>query len=137
MTGERRTGDSSSRRWNRTCDSLLNVHVRPESDVVGQIPADVFWIRIDRDLIGVPEPIVAEPQIGWRHIKEEAAKPEAAGTASFEPKEIARRETTLETTVLPWMIEVVMHVATTGVMANPVTIRMHVRRIRMSLAVTE
>jgi hypothetical protein len=46
-------------------------------------------------------------------------------------------EAAVETTVLKGMIEVVVAVATTGVMSNPASVRVHVRRIRVSLAVTE
>ncbi len=45
---------------------VLDVHVRAQPDVVGQVPSHVIGIDIDHDLIGVPQPVIAEGEIVLR-----------------------------------------------------------------------
>jgi hypothetical protein len=113
------------------------VDVLAQPDVIGQVPSHVIRIAVDRDLIGVPQPVAGEGVIVRRDIEEEPAEPETARTAAGEPKEVAGPEAASETTMRPRMIEVVMGVPTTRVMSNPAAVRMHVRRIGVSCAVTE
>ena len=94
-------------------------------------------IVVDHDLIGVPQPIVDEGVVVRRDVEEEPAKPETSRTAAAEPEDMTAPEAAGETTMRPRMIEAVMAVATTGVMSNPPAVRVHVRRIGMSFAVTE
>lgn len=102
---------------------ILDVHVRAQPDVVGQVPSHVIGIDIDHDLIGIPQPVIAEGEIVLRHIEEEPAEPEAPGASATQPKDIARSESTSETTVLPRVIEMIVIVAPARAMPDPAAVR--------------
>ena len=113
------------------------MHVGAQPGVIGQVPALVIRVVVDHDLIGVPQPITGEGEIVRRDAEEEPVEPEPSRTTAPEAKDMSSAEAAVETTVLPWMIEVVVPVVTTRVMTNPAAVRVHMRRIRMSIAVTE
>jgi hypothetical protein len=97
----------------------------------------VIRVVVDHDLIGVPQPIAGEGEIVRRDTEEEPVEPETSRATAPEAKGMSPAEAAVETTVLPGMIEVVLAVVTTRVMTNPAAVRVHMRRIRMSIAVTE
>ena len=43
---------------------IHHMHISSEAHIVGKIPSDMVRIRVDDDLIRVPEPVRAECQIG-------------------------------------------------------------------------
>jgi hypothetical protein len=125
-------------RWNTLLIAeILHVDVGAQSGVVGQVPSVVIGIVVDHDLIGVPEPIVTEGDVVWRHTEEESVEPESSRTAACEPKAMTAPDAAGETTMLERMIDMIVAVATTRVMSNPVTVPVHVRRIGMSGSVAE
>ena len=63
---------------------ILDVHISAETHVIGEIPADVVRIVVDDDLIGVPEPAVAEGKIGCSNIPIPAVEPETGGASAGE-----------------------------------------------------
>jgi hypothetical protein len=60
---------------------IIDVNVGPEPDVVGKIPTIMVWIFVNDDLVGVPEPIVAETDVSRSHTESEIAKNKARGAA--------------------------------------------------------
>ena len=94
-------------------------------------------IVVDHDIIGAPQPIVAQREIEGCDAEEEPAEPEASRTATPEPEDMASTDPSWEMAVLEWMIEVKVAVVTTHPMANPVAVRVDVRAIRMAIPVVE
>jgi hypothetical protein len=116
---------------------ILHVHVGAEPGVVGEVPAVVVWIVVDRDWIGIPQPVAAEAEIVRCDAEVVSAKPEPSRATACEVKDMAAPEPAGESTVLEGMIEVIVRVVTTAVMTNPAAVGVHMRCVRMSLAVTE
>ena len=58
------------------------MHVGTKAHVVSEIPAGVIGIIVDDDLIGIPEPIGAEGEVGGCDRPVPSIEPEPAGAAS-------------------------------------------------------
>jgi hypothetical protein len=116
---------------------ILDVQVGAETDVVRQVPSHVIRIRVDRDLIGVPQPIVGEAVIVSRDAEVETAEPETSWPSAGEPEDVARPEAAAETTVRPGMVEVIVAVVPARVVPNPLPVRVDVRCSRMSVTIPE
>ncbi len=114
-----------------------DVDVGSQPHVVGQVPAGMVGIFIDDDVIAVPEPVAAEANVIRSDTEIEAAEPEAVGAASGEMPDVAAAEAAGKASVLPGMIEVVVGIVGTGVVADPFAVRMDVRRVGMSGLVVE
>ena len=111
----------------------FDVNVGAESDVVGQIPADMVWIGIENDVVTIPEPVVAVSVVRRRNAEEEAVKTEALTASTSETVDMGGTKGAWEVSVLPRMGQVVTCVAPTGIVADPVIgPGIYVGRIRMS-----
>src|SRR5579871_6384052 len=108
-----------------------HVTIGSQAYVVSQVPAWMIRIIIEHDFVRVPEPVQAEAEIERRNAEVGAAKPETLRTAAFQPVDMMRANAATEVPVLPGMIQMVVWVIAPGVVANPVTIVMNVRRIGM------
>ena len=107
--------------------------VRPQPDVVGQVPADVVGIVVDHDLVAVPAPVIAEGVVGRRDLEGKAAKPETLPVSSAQAEDVARPEAAGEAPVLPGAIEVIGRIVAAGIVPDPaVAFGMDVRRVGMS-----
>lgn len=58
------------------------MHVSAEADVVGQVPAVMVGIGVDHDVVGIPQPAVAEIDIVRRDAEVVAIEPEAVRTSA-------------------------------------------------------
>lgn len=113
-----------------------NVYVCAQPNVVGQIPADVVRIVIDDDVVAVPIPIAAITHIVGCNREEKAANAEAPRAAAAQSPYVAATDSSREATVLPRMVEVIMHVRSAGIVPDPtVVLGMHVWCLRMALFV--
>jgi hypothetical protein len=97
----------------------------------------VVGIVLDDEVIAVPEPVVAEAGVVGSDGEIKAAEPEAAGAASGEVPDVATADGAGEASVLPRMIEVVVSVATTGVVADPFVVGMDVRGVGVTSAIVK
>ena len=113
------------------------VDVGSEPDVISQVPADVIGIVVDDDVVRIPEPAVTEANVIGSDREVETAKPEAARTTASKAPHMAATETTGESAMFPWMIQVVMSVAAASIMAHPFSAVVYVRSIGMSFPVVE
>jgi len=128
------TSAARSRRMHLlACPEIHHVNVRAEPDVICQIPADVVRVVVNHDLVGIPEPVVAEAKVIRGNAKKEAAKPKAARAASDDPPDVASADATWKMSVLPGMIEMVMGIIAAGIVADPVvTLDLDVRCVWVS-----
>src|SRR5260370_40336153 len=110
---------------------ILDVDVGAESGVVGQVPAVVVGIVVDDDGIAVPIPVIGVVVIVGSYAEVEAAEPEALAVSSAKGIDVTAAKAAGEAAVFPGMIEVIVRVAATGIMADPSAIVVNVRRIRM------
>jgi hypothetical protein len=113
------------------------VDVSSEPYVVGEVVAVVVGIFVDHDVVAIPEPVVAEPDVKGRDAEIETAEPETARAAASEVPSVLGTEATGKVSMLPGMIEVVVGIAAAGVVADPFSIGVNVRSIRMSGLIVE
>jgi hypothetical protein len=102
-----------------TISEILDVGVRAEPDVIRKIPAVVVRILIDYDLVGIPEPVTAEAEIGRGNTKIEAAEPETTRASSADPPHVAATEASGKPTVFERMIQMIMGVIAASIVADP------------------
>ena len=115
----------------------MGVDVGASSRVVGQIPAVVVEIVVDNDGIAVPVPVIGVVVIVGSYAEVEAAEPKALAVPSAQMVLMAAAKAAGEAAVFPGMIEMIVRVAATGIMADPSAIVVDVRRIRMTLPIAE
>src|SRR5580692_228240 len=102
--------------------AISHVHymdVRPQPDVVSQIPAVVVGILVDHDIVGAPVPVVAVAEIILCNRKVEAAEPEAARASPFNAKRMSPPEAATKSSVFERMIDVVVRVVLPCIMSDP------------------
>jgi hypothetical protein len=116
---------------------ILDVDVGTEPGVVGQVPAVVVGIFVDDDRIAVPIPVIGVVVIVGSYAEIEAAEPKALAVSSAKVIDVAAAKAAGEAAVLPGMIEMIVRVSATGIVADPSPIVMDVRRIRMTLPIAE
>ena len=63
-------------------------------------------VFVNHNVVTVPEPVTAIGSIVVRNSEKEPAKPEAAGPATFKPKDMAMPKASGEVSVRPWVIKV-------------------------------
>ncbi len=90
-------------------------------------------IIIDYDLVAIPNPIIDESIIVGRHGKEKAAETKSLRATARQPPHMGWPNATTEVAVLPRMIEVVMEVVPSRVVANPGVVIVDVGCIWMTL----
>ena len=139
--------DAPGYNWTPSCGELwraasrcrkLDVNVSAQPHVVGQIPADMIRVVIDHDLIAVPQPVATKANIVGSDTKVEPTEPEAAGTAAGEPPNMALSQFPRKAPMLEWMIQVIVRIIGTTVVANPLVARcMNVRCFGMAGLVGE
>src|SRR5260370_3316422 len=116
---------------------ILDVDVGAESGVVGQVPAVVAGILVEEDGIDGPIPVVGVVVIVGSYAEIEAAEPKALAISSAKVIDVAAAKAAGEAAVFPGMIEMIVRVAATGIMADPSAIVVDVRRIRMTFPIAE
>src|SRR5271165_2989671 len=108
----------------------MNVGAQP--GVIGQIPAFVVRVFVNDDLIGIPDPVVAEADVVGSDAEVKAAEPEARWASPGEVPDVAAAKTSRKPAMFPGMIEVVVRIIATGIVTYPFIVRVHVGSFRMS-----
>jgi hypothetical protein len=109
-----------------------------EPDVVGQIPAVVIGILVDRDVVTVPVPVIAVVIVVGRDLEIRALEPEALAVPSLEAVNVVGAEAEGEASVLPGTINAVVRIVATGIVADPLSIvRMDVGSVGMLGVIAE
>ena len=112
---------------------IHDVHVRSETNVVGQIPAGVVGIVINDNLVGIPEPTVAIADVKRSHAPKPSVETETSGTATAETPNVAAANAAIEVAVLPGMVEMIVGIFATRVVTHPLAVVVNVRSFRMAL----
>ena len=115
---------------------VLHVDVSAQPGVVGEVPAIVIRIVVDHDLIAVPQPVAAVGESNAATLKKNPPNQNRPGPPPPRRKTWSRPNPP-GNALLERMIDVIVAIVTTRVMSNPIAVRVHVRRIWMSLAVAE
>jgi hypothetical protein len=114
------------------------VDVGAEPDVVGQIPAVVIGIFVDRDVVILPVPIIAELVVVGCDLEVRVLEPESLAVPSLEPINVAGAEAEGKAPVLPGTISAVVRIVATVIVANPLPIgRMDVGSVGMLGVIAE
>ena len=107
--------------------------VGAQPNVVGQVPSNVVWVRIDHDVVAIPKPVVAVGVIGRGNAEEKAIKAEAFTAAAAETIDVGGTKGAWKMSMLPGTVEVVICIVPAGIMADPaIGPGIHVGRIGMS-----
>ena len=114
-----------------------HVDVGAESDVIGEIPTVMIGVVIDDDVIAVPVPIAHIGNIHRCDAEVESPEPEAAGAASDQAPAMGMADAAGEAAVFPGMVEVKAGIVAAGIVADPLTVVMDVRRFGMALLIAE
>ena len=121
----------------RLRSEIQNVDVSAEPYVVGEVVAVVVGIFVDHDVVTIPKPVVAESDVEGRDAEIESAEPETTRAAACEVPAVLRAEATSKVSMLPGMIEVVVGIAAACVVADPFSVGVNVRSIRMTGLIVE
>lgn len=115
-----------------------DVHIRPQSHVVGQVPAYIVGVLIDDYAIAIPVPVVAVAIVVLGHVEVKAVEPEAVRPAAGQHKHVAGAKAAVVVSVLPGMIVVVMNIVAPAFVADPsAVIAVDMGRIGMPFAVAK
>lgn len=90
-----------------------------QSDVVSEIPADVVRIRVDDDVVRIPEPAGTIIDIVRSHTEVKASEPEAIRRSSNQPIDVAASYAAGEMAMLPRMIQVIVRIIRSGIVPDP------------------
>ncbi len=108
------------------------MHVGAESRVVRQVVAIVVRVRVEDDVVAVPQPVGHEHGIESRNLEEEAPDVEPLPPATEQSPYVLGTDRSVESPVFPWVSEMVASVVAPHVMTNPLVVRrVDVRSLRM------
>lgn len=117
---------------------IHNVAIRPETRVVGEIPAVVIRIWIENDVVSIPIPIGTVIEVVRRNAEEKSFELEAFTVSAVQAEHIIRSDRAREASVLPRMIEAVVGIVAARGMAQPLAgIGVNVRRLRVFRLIAE
>jgi len=111
------------------------MNVGAEPDVVGQVPTRMVRIFIDHYIVAVPKPIAAIAKVIRGDCESEPSKEESAWTSASEVKNVMGPKAAGKVSVLPGMVKMIVYIAGTGVVTNPLTIWMDVRSVGVTVLV--
>jgi hypothetical protein len=78
-------------------------------------------VFIDDDIVAVPKPVAAEADVVGRYAEIETTKPEAVGPAARQMPDMPAPESAREAPVFPGMIEMVVRIVGSGIVADPLS----------------
>lgn len=114
---------------------IHDVNIGSEPDVIGQIPAVVIRIFVNDNLVGIPEPVVAETEVGGSHTEREAGEPEARRLSSGQPEDMPFSKASGEAPAFPRTVQMVPRVLSTTLVSYPLVVPVHVRSFGVSRTV--
>src|SRR5271157_450536 len=117
--------------WPGLRSHIHHVHIRAEAHVVGQVPADVIRIVIDHDVVGIPQPSVAEGNVKRRYVPVPAVEPEAAGASAAQMPHMPAAKSAGKAAMLEGVVKMIVRVAASRVVAHP-ALAFHVRNAGVS-----
>jgi hypothetical protein len=98
---------------------IHDVHVGAEAWVVGEVPAGVVGVFVDDDVVGIPEPATHVGKVVRGDAPIPIVEAESIGTAAGEMPAMRRAEAAVPVAVLPGVVDVVVRVVGTAVVADP------------------
>lgn len=111
--------------------------VGSEADVVGEVPANVVRVVVDYDLVSAPIPTIAVTVVIGRYVEEESAEPKSVGSTTTKTPDVITADSTIEVSVRPWVVKMVMRVAGATVVSYPAVIGVDVGCVGMAGLVAE
>src|ERR1700733_7061637 len=105
------------------------MRISAESHIVGKVPAWVIRVFIDDNLIGIPQPVRTESEIGRSNRPEPPVKPEPARSTSSEYPGVFGSKAAVEVAMLKGLVKMICRVVGAGIMTNPDLPFVHMRHI--------
>ena len=112
------------------------MNVGAQTNVVGQVPADMVGIVVNHNIVPGPVPAIAIGIIGRSDAEIETAKPESIPAASGKVPYVVAADPPGKVAVLPRMIEVVTGVTRAAFMPHPLAVSVNVGSVRMTFHIT-
>ena len=106
-----------------------------QAHVVGEIPAYVVGVFVNRYVVAVPVPAVAVRKVKRGHAKVVAAKPESTRIATLDAPAMSSTEAALEAAVFPRVVAVETFVVASPVVSDPFAVAVNVRSFGVVVAV--
>ena len=113
---------------------ILHMHIGAEADVVGQVPAIVIRVGVNHDVVGVPQPAVAEGYVIGGNVPIPAVEPEAAGTSAAKMPYVPAAKAAGKAAMREGMVVVVVGIPAARVMTDPGLV-IHVRDVGVAFLV--
>src|SRR5258708_7794470 len=96
----------------------------------------MVWIRIEHDVVAIPQPVAHIVVIVRRYLEKVPANVESIAVAAAYPPDVRSPNRPLKPSMLPRLIEMVMLIIAPRVVPYPMVIlRVNVRRFRMPLLI--
>lgn len=108
------------------------MHIGSQPYVIGQIPSVMIGIRIDHDIVGIPNPTGAIVVIIGGHAEEVRPGPEVVPCTAAQSVYMAAADFAGEAAVFPWTVHMIMRIAGAGVADPLIVLGVDVRRVWMS-----
>src|ERR1017187_1007976 len=97
----------------------------------------MIGVLIDHDRVAVPVPVPDETDVVGSNAEIESAEPKTVGTSSFEMEDVSRPKSAGEVSMFERMIQMIVGIVAPCIMADPVTVGVHVRSVGMSGSIVE
>jgi hypothetical protein len=110
---------------------VLDVDVRSKPDVISQVPAVVVGVLVNRDIVAIPEPVVAEADVEIGNGEAKTTEPEQARASAAQMPHMAAAEAAGEASMFPGMIEMIVSIIPARFVANPFAVGMNVGSVGM------
>src|SRR5579862_5247660 len=111
-----RTGNARLR------SQVNHVYVHAQAGIVCQVIAGIVGIRIEDDIVAVPQPTIDVGDIGGSDREVKSVEPETIRAAACQSPDLMRAQVAGKVSVLPGTIEVITDVIAAGIVANPLIV---------------
>src|SRR6202041_1832981 len=91
----------------------------------------MIGILINHDVIAVPQPSIAEGDVGCCHIPEPAVEPEPARTSPGKVPDVAMANAARKVPMRPGLVQVIAVIVFAAIVPTPI-LAIHVRNVRMA-----
>src|ERR1035438_10315653 len=113
------------------CTEILDMHIGAEADVVGEVPSGMVRVIVNHDVVGVPQPAVAEGNIVRGYHPVPVVEPETPRAAAGQVPFVDAPKAAGEMSMLPRFVHVVACIVRAGVVTYP-GLSIHVRNVGMA-----
>ncbi|MCU1297931.1 MAG: hypothetical protein JWO91_2209 [Acidobacteriaceae bacterium] len=101
---------------------ILHMNIGAQSGVIREVPTIVVRVRVDHDVVTIPEPVVGIIVVVWSNLKEKTTYIESIPASASEPPDVLWTNATIKASMLPRMIEMIVGIVASAVVSHPLII---------------